>query len=300
MKNLFKRKKPDRNKQKNKIEMNRNEEIAVEKGDIISGRQKRTEEIDSFVEWGRSNLRGGIERRERNDIYEAYNVYGTDGEGRLICRRYHRYPEHEREFGVSYSRELRFEEFNSRLLGELDRCDMSLGDYLACIRSAEAITGFDSSDGEDAYEGFPEQEETILTGFCDHLDTLKDKGYLHRNGVFRCECESLYDPVKLNLWFRKPLPHDAIHAEVAGVKREEIGGYDIDHLWVMSVYNRLYERSESCKVTRLTSQWSVRHEKVYLVRCEGFKGIGGTLMAAIGEAEDFSRFGFYALDFASK
>jgi hypothetical protein len=245
-------------------------------------------------------MRGGIERRERNDFYEAYNIYGTDGEGRLVVRRYHRYPEHEREFGLSYSRALRFDEFNGRLLGELDRCDMTLWEYYACIRAAEALAGDVGMQGEEGYEGFSEQEEAVLTAFCEGLDTLKDKSYLHRNGVFRCECESLYEPVKLNLWFRKPIRHDAIYAEVAGVKKETVGGYDIDNLWVMSVYNRLYERSESCKVTRLTSQWSVGHEKVYLVVCEGFDGIGGTLAAAIGEAEDFARFGFYALDFTNK
>ena len=45
---------------------------------------------DPFVEWCRSQVRGGIERRERNDIFEAYNVYGVDEHDHLTCRRYHR------------------------------------------------------------------------------------------------------------------------------------------------------------------------------------------------------------------
>ena len=74
---------------------------------------------DPFVEWCRSQVRGGIERRERNDIFEAYNVYGVDEHDRLTFRRYHRYPEHERDFDLSYSRTLTFEELNRRLLSEL-------------------------------------------------------------------------------------------------------------------------------------------------------------------------------------
>ena len=299
MKNPFKRKKSDRNEQKYIIETNTEITVPEETG-IAKEQEKHPEQPEKFIEWGRSNLRGGIERRERNDIFEAYNVYGTDGEGHLVCRRYHRYPEHERNFGLSYSRALSFDEFNRRLLGELDRCDMSLGDYNACIRAAESLAGAFVSESGGEYTGFSEREEDVLAAFCEGLDTLKDKSYLHRNGVFRCDCESLYDPVKLNLWFRRPIRHDAMLAEISGVKKETIGGYDIENLWVMSVYNRIYERSGACKVMRLTSEWSIGHEKVYLVVCEDFEGIGGTLVTAVGEADDFLHFGFYALDFASK
>ncbi len=83
---------------------------------------------DSFTEWCRSQIRGGIERRERNDIFEAYSVYGVDG-GRLTCRYYHRYPEHEREFDLSDTRALSFNDFNRRLLSELDRGDLRLAAY---------------------------------------------------------------------------------------------------------------------------------------------------------------------------
>lgn len=265
---------------------------------------------DSFTEWGRSQVRGGIERRERNDIYEAYTVYGAGADGQLCCRRYHRYPEHDRDFGVSYSRILTFDEFNRRLLAELDRGDMRLNAYNACISKAEELAGsFPDGSAYPAYEGFTDDEEAALRAFCDDMDTLKDKSYLHSDGVLSCECESVVGGERLIIRFRKPLAHDALGSDIAGVKQEVIGGYDIDDLWIMGIYNRLRERCAAVEVTRLSSEWSIERESLYLMRAEGFGGgstgggkgdPGGSLLVAAGEADSFRRFGFYSLDFSKK
>ena len=252
---------------------------------------------DTFTEWCRSNIRGGIERRERNDIFEAYSIFGEDG-GRLTVRYYHRYPEHEREFDLSYSRALSFDEFNRRLLSELDRGDLKLNTYNACIAKAESLCGIAAVHGE--YTDFSEAEITALNGFCEAADTLTDKSYLHSDGIYRCESLSAAGGERINIWFRKPIAHDAIDGDVAGVNRESVAGYDIDNLWIMSVYNRLYERCGACRATKLTSQWSIEKESLYLITAEGFEGIDGTLMAAVGEAASFNRFGFYSLDFSKK
>ena len=124
MKNPFKRKKP-----------------AVEPEAVIEAVQtavpepeaiaepEPAEPYDGFDEWFRTRTRGGIERRERNDIFEEYCVYGADESGALTCRRYHRYPEHERDFDLSYSRTLTFDELIRRLLSELDMGDIKLPAY---------------------------------------------------------------------------------------------------------------------------------------------------------------------------
>ena len=276
---------------------------------------------DGFDEWCRSQVRGGVERRERNDIYEAYTVYGADAEGRLVCRYYHRYPEHEKAYGLSYERVLSFGDFNRRLLAELDRGDMRLGDYNACIDKAERIAGTDPSgaDGTIAYDGFSTDEEAALRAFCDAMDNLKDMSYLHSDGVLSCECESIVGGEKLIIRFRKALRHDALGTEAAGVKQESIGGYDIDNMWIMGVYNRLRDRCSAVVVTRLSSEWSIERESLYLMRAEGFnsqggidtvssdavitggpRGVEGGLLVAVGEADSFRRFGFYSLDFSKK
>ena len=68
----------------------------------------------------------------------------------------------------------------------------------------------------------------------------------------------------------------------------------------MSVYNRLREHCSSCTVTLLSSEWSLNHESLYLLGIEGFEGVDGTLLIALGEADSFCRFGFFSLDFLSK
>ena len=251
---------------------------------------------DNFTEWCRSQIRGGIERRERNDIFEEYNVFGSDPDGNLICRRYHRYPEHDRDFGLSYSRTLTFDEFNRRLLSELDKGDLKFDEYHSCIGKAQP------SDAPDTpfFCGFTDEETAVLHSFCENADTLINKSYLHENGVYRCECTAAVGDERLAIRFRKPLPHDALNADISGVGKEEIGGYDIDDLWIMGVYNRIRENCASCRVIRLTSLWNLEKESVYLIFSEGFSGIEGALLTAVGEASQFKRFGFYSLDFSKK
>ena len=251
---------------------------------------------DGFTEWLRTRQHGGIERRERNDIYEAYSVYGVDRDGQLTCRVFHRYPEHEREFGMTYSRALSFDDFNKRLLSDLDRGNIALSDYHACIEKAEQLSAVSSDEAR--YEGFSEAEISSLRGFCDNMDTLTDKEYRTADGIFRCACRSVVGDESLNLWFRKPLPHDALHTEIAGVSRTSVGGYDIDSMWIMGVYNRLRECCASCEVTLLTYDWSPKKETVYLMTIKGFDGIDGTLLLAVADAAAFPRFGFYSLDFS--
>lgn len=280
---------------------------------------ERTPE-DAFTEWCRSQVRGGIERRERNDIYEAYTVYGVDESGQLACLCYHRYPEHERSFALSYRRTLSFDAFNQRLLGELDKGGIRLADYRLCIARAEQLTdpaapgepadtgatasstcqNTAASAGAAADEGFTDAERASLRDFCEALDHLKDKEYRSSEGIEHCSCKSLVGEEELNLWFRKPMKHDALFTTVSGVNRAPVNGYDIDNLWIMGVYNRLYERCGSCKITLLTSAWSLRSESVYLMSVEGFSGVDGTLLIAVAESSNFARFGFYALDFSGK
>lgn len=254
---------------------------------------------DSFTEWCRSATRGGIERRERNDIFEAYTVYGEDN-GALVYRYYHRYPEHERHFDLSDSRTLDFDAFNKRLLAELDRGSVRLNDYHACIARAEALTGSHATGDGALFEGFSDEELAALHAFCDSLDILSEKEYRSAEGIFRCACRSAVGDEGLNLWFRKPLPHDALYAAVTGVKREDVYGYDIENLWMLGVYNRLRERCAGVRVTRLTAEWSLNHESVLVMIADGMPQLDGTLLMAIADEDAFPRFGFYALDFANK
>lgn len=251
---------------------------------------------DDFTEWCRSQVHGGIERRERNDIFEEYSVYGKDGQDQLICRRYHRYPEHERDFGLSYSRKLSFDEFNRRLLSELDKGNLKLSDYNECIRKAAQLSGIESP--ASSYEGFTESENDALKSFCEALDTLTDKEYRRTDGVFYCSCPSVVGDELLGLRFRKPLPHDALDTETAGVGRKTIEGYDIESLWIMGVANRLGECCNSRRITLLTSEWSLKKEAVFLMTVEGFPGVDGTLLVAVADEDAFPRFGFYSLDFS--
>lgn len=271
------------------------EEIAVDPSPALQSRSAD----DGFTEWCRSRIRGGIERRERNDIYEAYNVYGIDHSGRLICRRWHRYPEHERDFDLSYSRELSFEDFNRRLLNELDKGDLTLNEYLGAIRQAEIANG--SSDQQDENSiGFSGNDEAILRAFCDGMDHLKDQTYLHQNGVLCCECESIAAGERLNIRFRRLLRYDALDMQVAGVSKTDVSGYDIDDIWILGVYNRLHERASSCRVMTLTSEWSLNKESLWLMLVGGFPDLDGEILIAVGGSENFTRFGFYSLDFSSK
>lgn len=255
--------------------------------------------VDPFVEWCRSQVRGGIERRERNDIFEAYNVYGTDEQNRLICRRYHRYPEHERDFDLSYSRTLTFDELNRRLLSDLDKGDLHLSAYNECIAKARDLCDIPLPDTKE-FNGFSEDEMSALREFCESFDTLTDKEYRTTDSVFCCACRSVVGEESFNLRFRKPLPHDALDSEIAGVSKTPVEGYDIESLWIMGVYNRLRDRSQSCRVTQLTSEWSLAKESVFLMRAEGFPSIDGSLLLAVADEAAFPRFGFYSLDFSNK
>lgn len=253
---------------------------------------------DSFVEWFRTPTRGGIERRERNDIYEEFRVYGADKDGALTCRRFHRYPEHEREFGLSYSRSLRFEEFNRRLLEELDKGDMKPGDYNRCIESAEQLIG--SNDAGTVSDALSDNEKQLLEAFCEGMDTLTNRSYLHGEGTLSCECESIVGGETLQIRFRKPLKHDALSTNVSGVTRKPIEGYEIENLWIMSIYNRLRERCGACKASVLTSEWSINRESIHLFLAEGFDGIDSPLLIAVGSPADMSKLGFWSLDFSAK
>ncbi len=255
--------------------------------------------VDPFVEWCRSQIRGGIERRERNDIFEAYNVYGVDEHDRLTCRRYHRYPEHERDFDLSYSRALTFDELNRRLLSDLDKGDIKLPVYNDCIAKACELCDIPLSDSA-GFNGFSEAESAALRDFCEAFDTLTDQEYRTTDGVFCCACRSVVGDEAFNLRFRKPLPHDAINGDIAGVSKTPIEGYDIESLWIMGVYNRLRDRCQSCRVTVLTSEWSLKKESVFLMQAEGFSTINGTLLLAVADEASFPRFGFYSLDFTNK
>ena len=132
------------------------------------------------------------------------------------------------------------------------------------------------------------------------MDIFTDRGYLHGSGVFSCECVSVVGGERLTLRFRKPLRHDAVDGEVPGVTRKKRAGYDIEDLWIMGIYNRLRDRCASCEVMLLTYEWSVNKESLWLFMCEGFEGVDGVLMAAVGPSDSFSRFGFYSLDFSNK
>ncbi len=253
---------------------------------------------DGFDEWFRTPTRGGIERRERNDIFEEYRVYGADKDGRLTCRRWHRYPEHEREFDLSYSRALRFDEFNRRLLEELDKGDMKPGDYNRCIENAERLSGSDNAGT--VSKVLSDEEKQLLEAFCDGMDTLTNRSYLHSEGTLSCACESVVGGETLQLRFRKPLKHDALNADVSGVSRKPIEGYEIENLWIMSIYNRLREKCSACKACVLTSEWSINRESIHLFIAEGFEGIGGALMIAVGSPADMKKLGFWSLDFSAK
>lgn len=255
--------------------------------------------VDPFVEWCRSQIRGGIERRERNDIFEAYNVYGVDEQNRLTCRRYHRYPEHERDFDLSYSRALTFDEFNRRLLSDLDKGDIKLPVYNDCIAKARELCDLPLPEAKD-FNGFSEDETSALHDFCEVFDTLTDQEYRTADGVFCCACRSVVGDEMLNLRFRKPLPHDAMNGEIAGVSKTPIEGYDIESLWIMGVFNRLREQCQSCRVTVLTSEWSLAKESVFLMQAEGFPSVDGSLLLAVADEASFPRFGFYSLDFTNK
>ena len=256
-----------------------------------------SEPDDGFVEWLRTRQHGGIERRERNDIFEAYTVYGVDQNGSLTCRLFHRYPEHEKEFGMSYSRALGFDDFNKRLLSELDRGYIDLCGYNACIQQAEALPAVTPS-FDSPYSGFHESEISALRGFCESADTLTDKEYRTSDGVFRCSCRSIVGDESLNLWFRRPLPHDALYMDISGVGRTAVAGYDLESMWIMGIYNRLAGRCKSVSVTLLTDEWSLSRETICLMTLKDFDVVDGTLLLAVSDVSAFPRFGFYSLDFS--
>lgn len=253
-------------------------------------------EEDGFCEWLRTATRGGIEPNGRNDIYEAYSVYGVVDDGRIVRRYYHRYPEYDRGFDLSGEHSLTFDQLNRELLEELDRGGITLERYCDAIAAAERLLPEHSAPGSDAV-AFSAEEIAVLTDFCDALDTLKDKQYLTKGGVFLCTGVSVVGDEELWLRFRKPLRHDAFYGETFGVKRTEIGGYDIENLWIMSVYNRLYQISERCRVIMLASEWNLSAAPVTLIAAEGTRGIDGTLLVTVAGAETLARFGTYSLNF---
>ena len=254
---------------------------------------------DAFEEWLRTRIGGGVERRERNDIFEAYGVFGADGE-KLVYRLYHRYPEHERDFGLSYSRELTLEEFNSRLLLELDKASITLCGYSECIKKAEALSGLSAP----VPDGIPNEltvpESEILQSFCDSIDTLKDKNCSFNNGVFRCEGTSVAGSEELNIRFRRLLERDAYYSPPSGVSRIKTESYDIDDIWIMGICNRLRESGAKLIINKLSSEWSLNSGTVFLILAENMSGIDGKLLIAVAEPADILRFGFYSLDFNSK
>lgn len=254
---------------------------------------------DDFTEWCRSQVRGGIERRERNDIFEGYHVYGVDGQNRLVFRRYHRYPEHERDFDLSYTRILRFDEWNRRLFSDLDKGDLKLPVYHECIEKARVLNDLPAPELV-PFRGFSEEETVALREFCESFDTLTDQEYRTADGIFCCACRTVVGEELLNLRFRKPLPFDALDSAIDGVVRTPVEGYDIENLWIMGVYNRLYAHCKRCRVTLLTSAWSLKKESVFLMEAEGFSAIDGTLLLAVADEASFPRFGFYSLDFSNQ
>ena len=276
-------------------------EPGIEDTSAKAGEEPEKEPADGFTEWCRSQTRGGIERRERNDIYEAYNVYGADKDGALTCRVYHKYPEHERDFGLTYSRALSFDDFDRRLLAELDRGDIKLADYDLCIKKAQSLSqSGDEAQTEAASADFSDKEIAAIKDFCESIDILRDKSYLHSEGQLSCDCVSAVGDDRLCVRFRKPLRFDAAGMTSAGVSRSPAAGYDIENLWIMGVYNRISQNSESCRAELLTSEWSVEKESLYLISVEGFAGVEGRLLTAVGEADSFRRFGFFSLDFSNK
>lgn len=276
-----------------------NEEADTQAPEAIVPDPEEEAPHDSFIEWSRTQIRGGIERRERNDIFEAYSVFGTDEEKNLVYRRYHRYPEHEKDFSLSMSRQLSFDEFNRRLLSELDRNDLNLSDYSFCISQASRISDWEASDAVNT--ALSDDATTVLKEFCESADILQNKSYLLQNGIFRCECESVIGEEKINIWFRRPIAFDSITSDIAGVLKKSVEGYDIDNLWIMGVYNRLRERCTKVYVWRLTSEWSVEKESLYLFQTEGLVvPDGGVILVAAGNVQSFRRFGFYSLDFSRK
>ena len=251
---------------------------------------------DGFVEWGRSRIRGGIEKRGRNIFFEQYSVYGLDGQEQLSCRLYHRYPEDERDFGLSYTRALSFGEFNSRLLYELDRGDMSLCDYSACMSRAEKLREEEADTKAELAPDLSEDEQTAIQAFFDSLDNLKDKSCRCAGGVFRCDAESAAMGESLTLMLRKPLRYDAYFKDDPSVKREPVAYYDIEDIWIMGVCNRLIESGAKIDILTLRSAWSLDSAAVYLMTADGLPGINGRLLLAIAESTAISRFGFYSLD----
>ncbi|WP_407383864.1 hypothetical protein [Ruminococcus sp.] len=307
MKNPFKRfrskaKKTEPLPQAEAIEASAPEEAAKEEqspGEPVAREAVPKAPADDFTEWCRSLVQGGIVPNGRNDIFEAYSVFGANSEGRLICRYYHHYPEYEKDFGLSYSRALTFDEFNKRLLAELDKGDIKLNAYHACMEKARAV----SKIPEGKYpprEGFTEAETAALKQFCEAADTLTDPQFRSANGVFYCGSRSVVGDLELHLRFRKPLPFDALDAEVPGVSRKQVEIYEIDDIWILSICNRLREQCQSCNITLLTSEWSLQQEKVTLIVAEGFPGIEGTLLTVVADEAAFPRFGFYSLDFSKK
>lgn len=305
----FFRKPSDQNDEKQKNDTAPTKDASVQQTEKMSeppqsgedeARKPDKEQGDSFTQWCRSRVRGGIERRERNDIFEEYGVYGVDGQGRLLCRYYHRYPEHERDFEMSYERVLSFDEFNTRLLGEIDRGSLTLETYGECIEKAQKLSGKADEERDGIYEGFSAEEEGRLRDFCETLENLKDKSYRHGDGIFRCEGESILEGEVLDIWFRKPVKHDAFYTDVAGIIRQPVSPLDIGDIWILSIYNRIRERCGTCEVVRVKSEWSLKEEAVYMMAVEGLVGIKGTVLIAVAEASNFGRFGFYALGFANK
>jgi len=250
---------------------------------------------DGFHEWMRTTTRGGIEPGGRSDIYETYSVYGADAQERIIRRCYHRYPEHARAFDLSCSRVLTFDELNRHLLEELDKGGVTLDDYHACIAAAEKLMHKESDTPPDME--FSEDEYAVLRSFCESLDTLRDKECHAGRGVFRCSGVSVVGDEELWLNCRKSLTHDALYGESYGISRTEIGGYDIENLWILSVYNRLRERCDRCRVILLKSEWNLSQKPVTLLVAEGVQGISGALLVTVADIETLSRFGAYSLTF---
>lgn len=291
MRNPFKKRKSAVQPEPPSIKRNAEDRAEETSDRAIEAAEMDIPEDDSFTEYCRSQVHGGIERRERNDIFEEYTVYGADKDGSLICCRYHRYPEHEREFDLSYNRKLTAEEFNRRLLSELDRGDIKLADYQRCMMLVQKTKSSPDT-------ALTDSDMTLLHDFCESLDTFTGQEYLHPEGIFSCGCESVVGAEPMQLRFRRSLAQDAFDTDIPGVSKKPIEGYDIENLWMMSLFNRVRENSKVVKAWLLSSEWSIRHESVHLFLTEDFAGLSGKVLIAAGDPSDMSRFGFWSLSFS--
>ncbi len=64
--------------------------------------------------------------------------------------------------------------------------------------------------------------------------------------------------------------------------------------------NLLLQRNDEKKMRKMSVDNLSPLSTLILITAEGFEGIPGALLIAVGGAESFSSFGFYSLDFSNK